>query len=143
MGYAFKLPGNVTLGPDAEAGIIYNPLDQATPSGGQSASVSGSYIQVPLLANGILKWEPIPHLVVYGGGGAGCDADSLDVTSVSGTGTDIVGSEVDFAWQAQAGIRYHFNTCEIGVAYKYLAVKPSGLNTVRNNAILASFTAYF
>lgn len=132
-GYAFKLADQLTLAPEVELGIIYNPLDKATGGG----SVSGSYVQVPVMADGVLNWQFSPHWVVYAGGGAGVDYSSLDI---SGAGT---GRESDFAWQGLAGIRYGFGPGEIGLGYKYLAVKPSGMETIGNNTVLVTLMFHF
>jgi opacity protein-like surface antigen len=141
-GYAFRLSNQFTLAPEVETGVIYNSLDQAS-SGGVSAPVDGSYTQVPLLANVVLNWQFSAHWVAHVGGGAGYDFNSLNVTSVAGINTDTVGSETDFAWQGMAGIGYTFGPGELGLSYKYLAVKPSGLQTVGNNSICLSYMFHF
>lgn len=142
MGYAFKLSDRFSLDPEMEVGILYNSLDTAS-AGGQGASVSGSLTQVPVLANAVLNWQFNPHWVAYAGGGAGYDYSSLNVSSVGGIGIGATGSESDFAWQGMAGIRYMFGSSELGLGYKYLAVKLSGLQTVGNNAIMVSYTFHF
>lgn len=142
-GYAFKLADQLTLAPEVEVGVIYNPLDKATAAGGPSASISGSYVQVPVMGNGIVNWQFSPHWVAYAGGGAGYDYMSLDVTSVGGASFSGTSNESDFAWQGLAGIRYAFGSSEVGLGYKYLAVKPSGMETIGNSTILLSFTVHF
>ena len=142
MGYAIKLADNLTLAPEVECGIIYNALDNAS-AGHRSASASGSFWQVPLMANVVLNWQFYPHWVLYGGGGAGLDYNTLSVDSVNGYGIYMTGSESDFAWQGMAGIKYVFGSSELGVGWKYLAVQPSGLQTVGNNAFMLSYTVHF
>ena len=141
-GYAFKLSDQLTLAPELEVGIIYNSLDNAS-AGGQSASVSGSFTQVPLLANAVLNWQFSPNWVAYAGAGAGLDYSFLSVSSAGGIGLGATASESDFAWQGMAGIRYKFGSSELGLGYKYLAVQPSGLQTVGNNAFMVSYTFHF
>lgn len=138
MGYAFKLSDHLTLGPELETGILYNSLNQAT-LGGLSAPVSGDYLQVPLLANAVLNWHFSPHWVAYAGAGGG-----FDLSSISSSASPMIGSETDGAWQVMAGIRYKFGSSSaLGLGYKYLAFTPSGLNTVGNNSIMASYTLNF
>jgi opacity protein-like surface antigen len=141
-GYAIKLSDQLTLAPELEVGVLFNSLDNAS-AGRHSASVSGYFTQVPLLANAVLNWQFSPNWVAYAGGGAGCDYSYLNVTSVGGIGIGATGSESDFAWQGMAGIRYKFGSSELGLGYKYLAFKPSGMQTVGNNAIMLSYTFHF
>jgi hypothetical protein len=144
MGYDFKLSDQFSLAPELEVGLMYNPLDTATPNGGKSVSASGQFIQVPVMANGILNWNFSPNWVAYAGAGAGIDEDVLNVSSVGGNSTTgLTGNECDFAWQGMVGIRYAFGSSEIGLGYKYLSVKPNGVQTVGNSAIMASYTLHF
>jgi hypothetical protein len=55
----------------------------------------------------------------------------------------LTGNECDFAWQGMVGVRYAFGSSEIGLGYKYLSVKPNGVQTVGNSAIMASYTLHF
>jgi opacity protein-like surface antigen len=139
MGYAFKIADKLTLGPELETGILYNSMDQATPLGGPSHPASGDYYQVPVLGNVVLNWHFNPHWVAYAGAGAGCDLSITDTAAASQ-----IASETDFAWQVEAGIRYKFGgSSALGLGYKHLAFTPSGLNTVGNNSIIASYTINF
>lgn len=142
MGYAVKLSDQVTLAPEVEVGIIYNALDSIS-AGRLGASISGSYVQVPVMANAVLNWQFSPNWVLYAGAGAGYDYNNLDITGVNGNGVEVTGGESDFAWQGMAGIKYAFGSSELGLGYKYLAVQPSGLDTVGNNAFLLSYTLHF
>jgi opacity protein-like surface antigen len=144
MGYAIKLSDQFTLAPELETGILYNSLDKGTLTGGSSVPVSGEYFQVPLLANLVLNWHFTPHWVAYAGAGGGFDADTLNVSSVNNTPITDIGSEVDAAWQVEAGVRYKFGgSSDLGLGYEYLAATPNGLKTVGNSAILASYTFHF
>jgi opacity protein-like surface antigen len=136
MGYAFRLSDQFTLGPELETGILYNSLDQVY-AGGASGPASGDFVQVPVLANAVLNWNFHPNWVAYVGGGGGVDA-----SLVSGSG--VIGSETDAAWQVMAGVRYKLGSSSaLGLGYKYLACSPTGLKTVGNNSIIASFTYNF
>lgn len=137
MGYAIKLTDELTLAPELEVGVIYNELDTAS-AGHNHASVSGAYYQVPIMVNAVLNWQFSPNWVLYAGAGAGYDYNYLDVTGVS-----VTGGESDFAWQGMAGIKYAFGASEVGLGYKYLAVQPSGLNTIGNNTFMLSYTLHF
>ena len=139
MGYACKLTDAFTLSGELETGILYNSLDKAT-SGGGSASVNGELYQVPVMANLIFDWHVNSDWSVYAGAGAGLDYSTIH-TSV---GSDVLGSESDFGWQAVAGVRYKLGeSSEVGLGDKYLAVKPSGMETIGNNSIFASYTLHF
>ena len=98
---------------------------------------------MPLLANAVLNWQFSPNWVAYAGAGAGLDYSFLSVSSAGGIGLGATASESDFAWQGMAGIRYKFGSSELGLGYKYLAVQPSGLQTVGNNAFMVSYTFHF
>jgi len=134
-GYAFKLSDEVTLAPELQVGVMYNALDHASAQG-QTASVSGSFIQVPVMANAVVNWQFGPPFVLYAGAGAGLDSSFISNTAGNG-------SETDFAWQIMAGTRYVIGASEISLGYTYLAVKPSGLQTVGNNSIMLSYTFHF
>ena len=128
MGYAIKLADQVTLGPELEAGIMYNALDTASArvtKAHRERSVGGYFIQVPLMANAVLRWQFSPGWVFYGGGGAGYDYNFLGVDNVAGIGVNLNHNEGDFAWQGMAGIKYAFGASEVGLGYKYLAIQPT------------------
>ena len=146
-GYAFKLADTVTFGLELETGYLYNTLERAHVRVGKftaSGEVSGDYFQVPLLVNGKLNWQFAPGWVAYGGGGVGVDFLLLDTPGVlASSNVSTIGSETDFAWQALGGIHYSFGNHELGVGYKYLAVKPQGLSTQGNHGILLTYAFHF
>jgi opacity protein-like surface antigen len=142
-GYRFGLGGDFSLGLQAEVGIMYNTLDKANPQGSSSVSANGSYTQVPILGDALFKWNFHPHWFAYAGAGAGCDVQSLSINSAGGVTVNSSSSETDFAWQIMGGAGYQLGPSEISLGYKYLAVKPSGLQTVGNNMIFASYTFTF
>jgi hypothetical protein len=141
VGRAWKLAGEFSAAAELDAGILYNPLDKATTQG-QSLAASGSLTDVPLLGHAVLRWQFHPHWLVYAGAGAGCTFSSLRIDS-DGMNYGINGTDVDFAWQTMAGIRYQFGASEIGLGYEYFSFKRPGLRTVGNNTILASYTFCF
>jgi opacity protein-like surface antigen len=141
-GYAFKLDDHLTVGPELEIGLMFNPLDNSS-SGGGSASVDGYFSQVPMMANGVLHWQVSSNWVAYAGGGVGYNYSYLDITSVDGVDVNSTGSETDFAWQGMAGLRYKFGAIEFGLGYKYLGFTPSGMETVNDNAILLTYRIRF
>jgi opacity protein-like surface antigen len=112
-------------------------------SGGASYSVNGSVTQVPVMANGILKWHFCPHWIAYGGAGAGYDFNSFDLNSAGGINFNTKSSENDFAWQVMGGVKYKLGHNEIGVGYTYFTYTPSGFKSVGNNTIFASYTFDF
>ena len=133
-GYGFKLVDKLVLAPELETGILYNSLDKAA----NGVPISGSYVQVPLLANLVLNCHVSDQFVVYAGAGGGFD---LSAISISGPYASAIGSETDAAWQVMAGIRYKFGgSSALGLGYKYLAFTPEGGNSVGNNSIFASYT---
>ncbi|HEV2318961.1 MAG TPA: outer membrane beta-barrel protein [Verrucomicrobiae bacterium] len=141
LGHAWKLAGEFSAATELDAGILYNTLDKAT-SPGQSVAIGGSLTDVPLLAHGIFRWQFEPHWIAYAGAGAGCTFSSLRVNA-PGSNYGLNGTDVDFAWQTMAGIRYRLGSSEIGLGYEYFSFKRSGMQTVGNNTIVASYTFCF
>ncbi len=143
MGYAFKLSEQVTLSPEFDLAVLYNSLDSITLPSGESASVSGSFTQVPLMANAVFNWQFVPHWVAYAGAGFGYDYMNLSTDSVAGNDLYLDSSESASAWQAMAGVRYKFGSTGLGLAYKYLSTTPEGMQAVGNNAVMLTFIANF
>lgn len=141
LGRAWRLAGNFSAGAEIQTGILYNWLDKAR-SQGQSVAIGGSLMDVPLLAHAVLHWQFQPHWIAYAGMGAGCAFSSLHISSAGGN-YGLNGTHADFAWQAMTGIRYRFGANEIGLGYEYFSFRRSGVNTVGNNTILASYTFCF
>jgi opacity protein-like surface antigen len=124
FGYAF----NPYIAADFEFGAI----------GTKIHSVSGYYLgdtyldNVPFIANLTLSL-PIPRtiLVPYIGGGVG---GSLSVFNTDGLGNDSVvvygdDSEVVFAWQAFAGLRFNLNEkMTLGIGYKYFVTQDTSFS---------------
>ncbi|HSY42835.1 MAG TPA: outer membrane beta-barrel protein [Candidatus Acidoferrum sp.] len=119
-GYAF----DKYFGVDFETGYIWAQFNNI-----QNYQVNDSSIaNVPLLVNGTLSL-PIPHtdIVPYIGGGVGgsvseLDAHHLDTSPASGFYAEGTESDVVFAYQAFAGLRFMLGShVSLGVGYKYFA----------------------
>ncbi|HEX3797170.1 MAG TPA: outer membrane beta-barrel protein [Verrucomicrobiae bacterium] len=142
-GYTFYSSATLSLSGEIETGLIYNSLDSAS-AGGASASLSGSYYQVPILGNAVLTLFPDSHWNPYVGVGGGMVYSSLSVDSVGGFSLGASSSEVDPAVQVMAGLRYKLGErSEIGVGYKYLATFPDGISHVGTHSLSASYTLHF
>lgn len=141
VGRAWKLADEFSVAGELDAGILYNTLDKAT-SQGQTVSAGGSLSDVPLLAHAVFRWQFYPHWIAYAGAGVGGTFSSLHVNA-GGSNYGLSGTDVDFAWQTMAGVRYRIGSSEIGLGYEYFSFRRSGLQTVGNNTILASYTFCF
>jgi opacity protein-like surface antigen len=117
-GYNF----NEYIGAQIESGFIFNDVKGVTGGGDIDASLG----HVPLLADVVVRYDkPDCKWVPYLGAGAGGDASliALDhVRAPNGQVVDGSASDVVFAWQAFAGIRYKFQeNMSIGGGYKFFA----------------------
>ncbi len=145
IGYAF----NKYVATDFELGYVGAKIDNVP-----GYSSDNAYIyNVPFLANVTLSC-PIPHtiLVPYVGVGAG-GADVIFDSDSFGNNTDtVVGRESDvvFAWQAFAGLRFRLaRDLSLGVGYKYFATADPtftyppdnfnvGFDGVRTHSVMAT-----
>jgi hypothetical protein len=141
MGRAWELAGKFSVATELDAGVLYNTLDKAT-TPGQSTAVGGSLTDVPLLGHAVLRWQFHPHWIAYAGAGVGCTFSSLRLDA-DGSNYGLGGTDVDFAWQTMAGIRYRIGSSELGLGYDYFSFKRSDLQTIGNNTILVSYTFCF
>jgi opacity protein-like surface antigen len=125
IGYAF----NKYLSTDFEFGFISAGID----------SVPGFFVydytvlyNAPFLANVTLSY-PIPRTIItpYIGAGVGGSVTIFD-TDGFGNSTDAVfgdDSDVVFAWQAFAGLRFQLNKqVSLGIGYKYFATEDSSFS---------------
>jgi opacity protein-like surface antigen len=107
MGFTAGYNFNRWLGVEGEIGYAYAPL----------SDVDARFDYVPLLANVIFRYENRSKFTPYVGVGAG-GAGSIFIFergSISGDDSNIM-----FAWQAKAGVRYQINEkLSVGIAYKY------------------------
>jgi opacity protein-like surface antigen len=122
IGYAF----NKYLATDLELGFVGAKIQSA-----QDYYSDNSYLyEAPFMANFILSC-PIPQtlLVPYIGAGVGGSAATFDTDNFSDApakNTTVVGRESDvvFAYQAFAGLRFNLNpTMSVGIGYKYFATE--------------------
>ena len=116
-GYNF----NEYIGVGLETGFIYNSVDMLKGSGGSSSDIDSSLSHIPLMANVTLRYDkPDCKWVPYLGFGAGADVSILTADSLDGVDVDYRESDVVFAWQAFAGVRYKITpSISIGAGYKY------------------------
>lgn len=125
IGYAF----NKYLATDLEFGIVGAEIDSVP---GFFVNDFTSLYNAPFLANVILSC-PIPGSIVtpYIGAGAGGSVTVFD-TDGFGNSTDAVfGDDTDvvFAWQAFAGLRFELNrNISLGVGYKYFTTEDSSFS---------------
>ncbi|HEU0011231.1 MAG TPA: outer membrane beta-barrel protein [Verrucomicrobiae bacterium] len=125
IGYAF----NKYLATDFEFGFVSAEID----------SVKGFFVNdntvlynAPFLANLTLSY-PIPRTIVtpYIGAGVGGSVSVFD-TDGFGNSTDAVfGDDTDvvFAWQAYAGLRFELNkNVSLGIGYKYFSTDDSSFS---------------
>lgn len=100
-----------TFGVQLETGFIHNSVD------GSDGDMSLGH--VPLLADVVFRYDqPDSKWVPYAGAGAGGDLSIISLDHVGGVdGSD---SDLVFAWQLFAGLRYKLNdNMSIGGGYKF------------------------
>ncbi|HEY0551457.1 MAG TPA: porin family protein [Verrucomicrobiae bacterium] len=115
-GYNF----NSYLGVQLETGFIANNV-KGVSSGGD---IDAALAHVPMLADFVVRYDkPDCKWVPYAGVGAGGGISTIALDNVrapNGAVVDGSDSDVVFAWQAFAGVRYKFwNNMSIGAGYKY------------------------
>lgn len=113
---------NEYVGAQLETGFIYNNVKGVKGGGDIDAGLS----HVPLLANLLVRYDqPDCKWVPYAGAGVGGDSSiiALDhVRAPDGRVVDGSASDVVFAWQAFAGVRYKFTEkMSIGGGYKFFS----------------------
>ncbi|HXI52826.1 MAG TPA: outer membrane beta-barrel protein [Candidatus Saccharimonadales bacterium] len=102
------------VGVEAETGLLANTIDKL---GNSSPDATLSHI--PFLGNLIFRYdaENFP-LVPYIGGGAGMDTSVFTIDH--SLGLDGSDADVEFAYQAMAGLRYRINDkMSAGLGYKF------------------------
>jgi len=155
VGYEF----NRYLAAEMEFGWTWNNVSSIS-----GLTVSGaSYGNFPFLANLILQLPLADgHLIPYVGAGAGGSVGSFDADFISNGLVAISGSDTDlaFAYQGMAGVRYLFNdSMAVGLAYKYLGTGSTtyyegitfggatagsfGLGSTGTHSVQATFTFRF
>lgn len=142
-GYDFYASSSMSVGAELETGLLWNSLDSVT-AGGSSASLSGNFLQVPVLANLVAKFQAGQKWSVYLGGGGGMVFNNLTVDSVGGSPADLSANETDAAVQGMAGLLYKLNeNSEIGVGYKFLATFPEGIDRITSHAFSLVYSLRF
>lgn len=128
-GIRFELGGgyHITdwLAAEFETGVIYNSVDSVD-AAGLSSGGELDLSQVPMLVNVVFSLPNETGFVPYVGGGVGgafsvlyADYFALGPNTADGSFSDVV-----FAWQGFAGLRYDFNeNMSLGATYKYFAAE--------------------
>lgn len=155
VGYEF----NPYLSAEMEFGWTWNEVNSIT---GLTVS-DGSYGNFPFLANVILQLPLMNgRLIPYIGGGVGGSVGSFDADYISNGFVAITGNDTDiaFAYQGMAGVRYLFNdSMSAGLAYKYMGTGDTtfyegitfaggtsgsfGIGSTATHSIQATFTFRF
>jgi opacity protein-like surface antigen len=150
-GYGFKLADQLTLGLEAESGIIWNSLSSVRFDGMEN-ELGGNAYQVPILANAILNWHYGKWTPYIGVGGGIDDVSANERSFANFVSGPAAGSDWGPAFQAEAGVRYALSAnCELGAGYKYLAAFSQKLgdefqdriSQVNNHTIYLSLTYHF
>jgi opacity protein-like surface antigen len=146
-GYGIKLSDQLTLGVEAESGLIWNGLSSIQ-GGGMETEIGGNLYQVPVLGNLILNYHT-GKWTAYIGAGGGVEYLSANIWSVANSPAVVAGDDWGPAVQALAGVKYQLTEqVEVGLGYKYLTAfseKFSGdrLSEVNNHTISLNLTYHF
>jgi opacity protein-like surface antigen len=119
-GYAF----NDFFAVQVESGFIVNDIRRM----GGNNRVDGALLHSPLLVDAVLRYDRADsNWVPFVGAGVGGDISVIAIDrerAPNGARVDGSGSDVVFAWQAFAGLRYKFNDrMSIGGVYKYFSAE--------------------
>ena len=108
------------LAAELQTGITAATIDRFS-SGGIRVHDS-SYSNIPLLANVVLQYPCHCGFTPFAGGGVGPSFSILNADDIVASGSVIDGADTDvvFAYQLFAGLRYRLNErMELGAMYKY------------------------
>lgn len=101
---------NRFIGVELETGVIWNELDESF----------DWLMQVPLLANLVLRYECKGGFAAYVGAGGGGAVVIANATFPD----DVSDATIVPAWQAMAGVSYNFSeNLAVGLVYKYMGIK--------------------
>jgi hypothetical protein len=107
-------------------GFYYHNVDQFTMVGGVPRGLDADLMQAPVMVNLVLQFPLRSRLTPVLGGGAGAVFSWLDVDDQISTGTGSVlrvegsSTEVTFAYQAFAGLRYrHGDGASVSLTYRF------------------------
>jgi OmpA-OmpF porin, OOP family len=153
-GYGFALSPLLTLGPELESGVMWNPMSSIE-SGGVKTGLGGNYYQIPVLLNAVLNIH-LGKLTPYVGVGGGADFVSQNIYEAGGDPTVYAHENTDPAVQAQAGLRYQLTDhLDVSLGYKYLAafsdredngrffIGNDRYDTIGNHMVGIGFTYHF
>ena len=111
---------NEYFGFELNTGIIWNSLDAFEFEDGFSASVDGDLLQIPVLANLILRYPTPANITPFIGGGGGGVYERL---SFDAPGPDESNDDFFAAYQLFGGVMFEIQeNMNVGVVYKYLNV---------------------
>jgi opacity protein-like surface antigen len=114
IGYQF----NEWLGAEFDTGVIFNSVKSVTGSPDADFDV----VHAPFLANVVFQCPRTAPLIPFFGVGAGFEAAEIDIDRFTLGGLTVTGRETDvvYAYQGFAGVRYEFNDqFAAGLTYKY------------------------
>jgi opacity protein-like surface antigen len=137
-GYNF----NEYIGAQLETGFIVNNVKGLSGGGDIDAALA----HVPLLADVVVRYDkPDCKWVPYAGIGAGGGVRTIaldDVRAPNGAVVDGSDSDVVFAWQAFAGVRYKFwENMSIGAGYKYYSAGSASWDVRRSSGDIKTGSA--
>jgi OmpA-OmpF porin, OOP family len=115
VGYSFSR----FLSADLDCGIIWNNI---TTVGDQPLAGVGSahLAEIPLLVDGVFTY-PLGHFKPYLGAGLGSAVGIFDSSNIPGSGPSFSDTDVTFAYQAEAGLKYSLShNIELGLAYRFV-----------------------
>lgn len=101
-----------------ETGFIINGIDDIP----GFIDVDGYVSQVPFLVNAIFQFRNNTGLTPFIGAGAGGSATGINLDDADALAVEVDGyaSDVVFAWQAFAGLKFELNeNLSVGIMYKY------------------------
>lgn len=145
--FGYQIPSTL-LAIEFETGTTWNSLTSGgflTPPGWDA-----NLYQIPFLGNLVLN-VPLRNFTLYVGAGAGGVASELDVSAYGGTLSD---TDVTFAYQGKAGVKYAFTpNMEVDLGYKFLGTAShtwfrndiflTSTDPIYSHSVLASFNWRF
>jgi opacity protein-like surface antigen len=109
---------NETLALEVEPGFAWNSLDTLNGANLGRFGETIDIYSVPILVNLVYTFQPHGNWTPYAGVGIGANIGIFDGSLPSG---DYTATDVEFAFQAEAGVRYAVSDhASFGIAYKFL-----------------------
>jgi opacity protein-like surface antigen len=133
---------NGYLGVQFETGCNYNSVKSISGRGDIDASLS----HIPMLGDVVVRYDKADcKWVPYAGAGAGGDASSISLDHVrapNGQVVDNSATDVVFAWQAFAGVRYKFaRNMSLGGGYKFFWADGASWDVRRSSGAIETGSA--